>query len=519
MVGFGRVGGTELGTLNTITNVENKFLNLVDEVGAWTVRNDVMYRGVISAIGDGPLTPGFGANSSSFGPELGFGHVMGYYHDEPVLLIKTSIGNRSIGWDCLPPGSVSYVYNDINYAGYGDYGNWPVGDDPPTTGGWYAGKQYDDFFLDEADMGPKDWVDANFYTVGCQVRNGGIVYNCKVEHTSSATSEPGIGGESSTYWDVHSVFNVTDILDNFASEYPQYATQGFEIAGFVWWQGHKDQGEPYASRYEFNMVNFIKKLRQYYENRYPDNIDPNAPFVLATIAFGGWDLSGAGLTVANGQLAVSGETGNYPEFAGNVKTMEARGYWRDYGPSTQGYHYNHNAETYMLVSDALGRAMVELLSTTYSVFGDCNKDGRVDFKDLAALALYWLQTNCGRCGGADLTGDEQVDNRDVAEVAKYWLTATTIPPLPEQASNPNPTDNATGANLSWTAGSGATSHDVYFGTSDPPPFISNQSLTTFDPGELSKATKFYWRIDEINGWGKTGGLLWSFTTTTGPPPS
>ncbi|MHC4693630.1 MAG: fibronectin type III domain-containing protein, partial [Planctomycetota bacterium] len=320
MVGFGRVGGTELGTLNTITNVENKFPNLVDEVGAWTVRNDVKYRGVISAIGDDVLMPGFGANSSSFGPELGFGHVMGYHHDEPVLLIKTSIGNRSLGWDCLPPGSPRFDYNGYTYAGYGDgTGSWPIGEepDPPVPGEWYAGKQYDEYFMDEADWAP-------------------------------AAGSP--------------VFNVTDILDNFATEYPEYATQGFEIAGFVWWQGHKDQGEPYASRYEFNMVNFIRKLRQYYENRYPVNIDPNAPFVLATIAFGGWDLSGAGLIVANAQLAVSGETGNYPEFAGNVRTMEARGYWRDFGPSTQGYHYNHNAETYMLVGDALGRAMVELIS-------------------------------------------------------------------------------------------------------------------------------------------------------------
>ena len=367
MVGFGTVSGTALGTLNTITNVENKFPNLVDGSGAWTVRNDVMYRGVISAIGDNYLTPGFGASGTVFGPELGFGHVMGYYHDEPVLLIKSSIGNRSLGWDCLPPGSVSYVYNDINYGGYGDYGNWPVGDDPPTTGGWYAGKQYDDYFLYEADMGPRDWVDANLYTVGCQVRNGGIVYNCKVEHTSSAASEPGIGAQSSTYWNVHSIFNVTDILDNFASEYPQYAAQGFEIAGYGWWQGHKDQGEPHASRYEFNMVNFINEIRQYYENRYLDT-SPNTPFVLATIAFGGWDLAGAGLTVAEGQLAVSGETGNYPAFAGNVKTIEARGYWRDgsVSPTTVGYHYNHNAETYMLVGDALGRAMIEL-DASYSV--------------------------------------------------------------------------------------------------------------------------------------------------------
>jgi hypothetical protein len=176
----------------------------------------------------------------------------------------------------------------------------------------------------------------------------------------------------------------------------------------------------------------------------------------------------------------------------------------------------------MLVGDALGRAMVEMLSTTYSLFGDCNRDGRVDFKDIAALALYWSQTNCGQCGGADLTGDEQVDIRDVNAVAEYWLTATTIPPLPEQASNPNPTDHALGVatnpNLSWTAGYGAKSHDVYLGTSNPPPFIRNQSLTTFDPGDLSEATKYYWRIDGINGWGKTEGAVWNFTTMMSPPP-
>ena len=49
---------------------------------------------------------------------------------------------------------------------------------------------------------------------------------------------------------------MVDILDDFAGQYPDFAGQGFEIAGFVWWQGHKDQGEPHASNYEQNMVNF-----------------------------------------------------------------------------------------------------------------------------------------------------------------------------------------------------------------------------------------------------------------------
>nr|NIP54583.1 hypothetical protein [Phycisphaerae bacterium]NIS53435.1 hypothetical protein [Phycisphaerae bacterium]NIU12102.1 hypothetical protein [Phycisphaerae bacterium] len=325
MVGFGQIAGSEPGTLETITQVENKFPNLVDGVGAWTLRNDVKYRGVISAIGDGPLTLGFGASSSVSGPELGFGHVMGYYHDEPVLLIKSSIGNRSIGWDYCPPGTPQFTWNDgttdWTYAGYGDSPDrWETGTSPVPIA-WYAGKQFDDCFLHEADMAPA-------------------------------------GGDP--------VFNVVDILDNFATEYPEYASQGFEIAGFVWWQGHKDQYEPMASRYEQNMVNFIKEIRAYYENRYPANTEPNAPFVLATIAFdGGWDNTSQNfLTIANAQLSVSGETGNYPEFAGNVRTMEARGYWRDstVSPTGTGYHYNYNAETYMLVGDALGRGMISLLT-------------------------------------------------------------------------------------------------------------------------------------------------------------
>ena len=86
------------------------------------------------------------------------------------------------------------------------------------------------------------------------------------------------------------VTHVVDVLDNFATEYPDYAAQGFEIAGYVWWQGHKDQSDPHADRYEQNMVNFIKDIRDYYEDRYPTKTVADAPFVLSTVAFdGGWD--------------------------------------------------------------------------------------------------------------------------------------------------------------------------------------------------------------------------------------
>jgi len=72
--------------------------------------------------------------------------------------------------------------------------------------------------------------------------------------------------------------------------------------------------------------------------------------------------------------------------------------------------------------------------------------------------------------------------------------------------------------LSWSPAPEATSRDVYFGTSNPPPFIGNQTATTFDPGTMDYETTYYWRIDEIKRWGTTTGQIWTFTTLIEPPP-
>ncbi|MBN1788167.1 MAG: agmatine deiminase family protein, partial [Sedimentisphaerales bacterium] len=112
-------------------------------------------------------------------------------------------------------------------------------------------------------------------------------------------------------------------------------------------------------------------------------------------------------------------------------------------------------------------------------------------------------------------------------VMKHVYAENTSPPDP--ASDPDPTNGATdisiNADVSWTAGAGATSHDVYFGTDSTPDsgeFIGNQSGTTYDPGTLSYNTTYYWRIDEKNANGTTTGTVWSFTTippdTTPPSP-
>ena len=102
-----------------------------------------------------------------------------------------------------------------------------------------------------------------------------------------------------------------------------------------------------------------------------------------------------------------------------------------------------------------------------------------------------------------------------------------VPPteLPDPATNPEPADGATDVTttpaLGWTAGAGAASHDVYFGTNPAPglaEFKGNQPGTSFSPDTLNLNTTYYWRIDEVNSVGTTTGAVWSFTTRSSEEP-
>lgn len=54
--------------------------------------------------------------------------------------------------------------------------------------------------------------------------------------------------------------------------------------------------------------------------------------------------------------------------------------------------------------------------------GDLTGGGTVDLFDLALFATNWLDTDCGYCNGADLSGDEKVNLDDMLVLAEYWLT-------------------------------------------------------------------------------------------------
>lgn len=94
--------------------------------------------------------------------------------------------------------------------------------------------------------------------------------------------------------------------------------------------------------------------------------------------------------------------------------------------------------------------------------------------------------------------------------------------LPGQATSPVPAQWATRIGvkptLSWTAGVAADSHDVYFGTNAGTMVrYGNQLTTSFAPGVLQAATRYCWRVDEVNSAGTTPGEVWEFTTAPVPP--
>jgi murein DD-endopeptidase MepM/ murein hydrolase activator NlpD len=107
----------------------------------------------------------------------------------------------------------------------------------------------------------------------------------------------------------------------------------------------------------------------------------------------------------------------------------------------------------------------------------------------------------------------------------HLLVSGGSPPTtpPDIASLPQPENGSGGESISiqlnWTSGANTTSHDVYFGSSDPPAFIQNQDSNSFDPGLLSPGITYYWRIDGVNAVGTTAGPLWTFSTSNITEPS
>ena len=315
---MGQSNMTGMGTKDSLeksVKEKNKYQYLVDADGKWTVRPDVRFVRITSDPKQGVthnewLGTTLGATTSpppgTIGVEYGIGHVIGNAVDAPVMLLKSCVGNRALGWHLLPPGSTRYEVGDKVYAAYREApASWPKGTEPPPfdikegiftpkgdkPAGWYGGKEYDD-----------------------------------------------------------DTRNAKKVLAELDKHYP--GAKGYEIAGFFWWQGEKDAGNPaWAERYETNLVQLIKSLRK-------DFNAPNAKFVLATMGEAVKGKTGNNTAkIMEAHLAVS-DPAKHPEFKGTVATV----YTHDMAQGGSGNgHYGGKAEVYMDVGEAMGQAMIGLL--------------------------------------------------------------------------------------------------------------------------------------------------------------
>ncbi len=168
---------------------------------------------------------------------------------------------------------------------------------------------------------------------------------------------PSSGGQVGPYY-TKMISEIDDALKNLKTNFPKYDGRGYEIAGFVWWQGWNDFCDAkMVPVYEKNLVNLIHDVRK-------DLKSPKLPVVIGDLT-GGWmkganDFPPAALAIRNAQKAAAEK----PEFKGTVKLVETGDFVRKPEDSPHPGHVHHeygNAETYFLVGDALGKAMLTLM--------------------------------------------------------------------------------------------------------------------------------------------------------------
>jgi regulation of enolase protein 1 (concanavalin A-like superfamily) len=112
---------------------------------------------------------------------------------------------------------------------------------------------------------------------------------------------------------------------------------------------------------------------------------------------------------------------------------------------------------------------------------------------------------------------DEVDATGAISVGPVWSFSSPS----QKAFDPSPKNGAkyvaTDTKLTWTAGYGAQTHTVYFGSTFDQ--VSNatggtpQVTTTYTPtAALAKGTTYYWRVDEKDATTTHKGDVWSFTT-------
>ena len=371
-------GKAAVSTLDAVINdpkTRDKFKHLKPD-GKWLVRDDVWVtfldrkdRGRTMPV-HGPLTVGFGSPKTArdkdfkkvpvktIGPELGIGLVLGDHYDEQVLLIKAAWGGRAVKYSFRPPSAM------------------PSDDEIKAQVKAIAEKRA-----------------AAIERAKAAKAAGKRVKAVPPERTFEAHK----AGYGSDYRNVLS--ETKKVLDNIKTYFSNYdSKQGYEIAGFIWFQGWNDAIGAGNPDYVEQMAHFIRDIRK-------DLKTPDMPFVIGELGTDGPEAGGWIATFRKQQAAIAA----IPEFKDNVRLAKTAHCWHK-GPydmqdkwdafrklakanqakpaddptridpgkffqinwvkkyakelaytSDKRYHYNGSGRSYYEMGLSMGNAMVEIL--------------------------------------------------------------------------------------------------------------------------------------------------------------
>jgi hypothetical protein len=276
---------------------------------AWAVRDDVFIQFLDRR---GPLTIGFGSRDRT-GVELEFGTVMGERFDEPILLIKTAWGGRSIVRDFRPPS---------------------------------AGMPSDEAL--EAEL------QQNVKRVENQIAKDG-------KERPLPTMDEIRAAYGKDYRAM--IDDVRTTLAELDQRFPALAGRKTELCGFVWFQGWNDQYNGAELEYESNLRHLISDVRK-------DLGRDDLPVVVGLMGQNGSSpAKGAMATIQEAQSAVADMPGVrsvrtdtlvdeaaealYPTWKDNFEAWERTG-------SDHRYHYLGSAIWFTRMGRAFAEAMLAI---------------------------------------------------------------------------------------------------------------------------------------------------------------
>lgn len=223
----------------------------------------------------GRLTVGFGADENKIGPEFTFGIRMQQLLNEPILIIKTAWGGKSLHTDFRSPSSGPYEFNQTQLEA--------------------LKKQGKDIAAIKA----------------ARKEATGLYYRLMIDHAKK-------------------------VLGNIKQVYPDYdPAQGHELAGLVWFQGWNDMVDRgvYPNREEKGGYDpYSKAMARFIQDVRKDLSAPGLPFVIGVLGVGGpvekylpeqRRYSGIHQNFRDAMAAPAA----LPEFRGNVAAVLTENYW------------------------------------------------------------------------------------------------------------------------------------------------------------------------------------------------